>query len=420
MRHGLLDALDHHRVAHAGDAAVAADVGGHALERHDGGRAGVLGDLGLLGVDDVHDHAALEHLGQAGLDPERRFVAHRARLYASGRRRRAEDRARLRRSAVTRVPRSSCMRPAGGRPPLPLWTPRTRRAPSAPAPRHPGSSLLQPEGLDAVLVAAGVARVDAVGERLDRARAARCASARRPASSTSSRGVICASLATSDSVASVIATVVAWRWRASFIARTTSGCGRPALRPDRRACARRSRPSAAERLLRRATRRSRRAGRAASAGGAGSEAKKAIWSVPMTSRRSASTIASIADSTSRARDLARRLLDVDVVGGERRLELVLVEREQRRGRRAAAGRRRPPRRGGGTPRAPSACSSGKPSKPSACEKRTTVERRGVRAARELLGGLEGDLVEVVDDVLRDVLLRAENSSKRAWMYAERV
>ena len=32
--------------------------------------------------------------------------------------------------------------------------------------------------------------------------------------------------------------------------------------------------------------------------------------------------------------------------------------------------------------------------------------RGVRAARELLGGLEGDLVEVVDDVLRDVLLGA--------------
>ena len=27
--------------------------------------AGVLGDLGLLGVDDVHDDAALQHLGQA-------------------------------------------------------------------------------------------------------------------------------------------------------------------------------------------------------------------------------------------------------------------------------------------------------------------------------------------------------------------
>ena len=66
-----LDALDHLRVAHAGDAAVAADVGGHALERHDGAGAGVLGDLGLLGGDDVHDDAALQHLGQAALHGER-------------------------------------------------------------------------------------------------------------------------------------------------------------------------------------------------------------------------------------------------------------------------------------------------------------------------------------------------------------
>ena len=46
-----------------------ADVGGDALERHDRDGAGLLGDAGLLGVDDVHDHAALEHLGQACLDP---------------------------------------------------------------------------------------------------------------------------------------------------------------------------------------------------------------------------------------------------------------------------------------------------------------------------------------------------------------
>ena len=109
-----------------------------------------------------------------------------------------------------------------------------------------------------------------------------------------------------------------------------------------------------------------------------------------------------------ARRLARGLLDVDVVGGDRGLELALVQREQRRragrrravaGLRPAATRRRYSSRAG-------LWSSGKPSKPSACEKRTTVERRGVRAARELLGGLEGDLVQVVDDVLRDVLLGA--------------
>jgi hypothetical protein len=63
-----LDALDHLRVAHAGHAAVAADVGRHTLERHHGAGAGVFGDLGLLGVDDVHDDAALHHLGEATLD----------------------------------------------------------------------------------------------------------------------------------------------------------------------------------------------------------------------------------------------------------------------------------------------------------------------------------------------------------------
>ena len=98
-RHRLLDAADHERVGHAGHAAVAADVRGHALERHDGGGAGVLGDLRLLGVDDVHDDAALEHLGQPGLDPERRFVAHRRPSVRRGGRRSYFSRKALIRSA---------------------------------------------------------------------------------------------------------------------------------------------------------------------------------------------------------------------------------------------------------------------------------------------------------------------------------
>jgi hypothetical protein len=68
---GLHDLDDLGRVGHARHTAGGPDVGGHALERHDGDSAGVLGYLGLLGVDHVHDHATFEHLGQAGLDQQR-------------------------------------------------------------------------------------------------------------------------------------------------------------------------------------------------------------------------------------------------------------------------------------------------------------------------------------------------------------
>jgi len=61
--HGIHDAGDQIEVAHTGDAAVATDVRGDAFERHDGNRAGFLGHDGLFGRDDVHDDAALEHLG---------------------------------------------------------------------------------------------------------------------------------------------------------------------------------------------------------------------------------------------------------------------------------------------------------------------------------------------------------------------
>ena len=76
-RDGLLDLADLVRVGHARDAALATDVGRHALERHHGDGAGVLGDARLLGVGDVHDHPALEHLGEAALDPHRPGFGHR-------------------------------------------------------------------------------------------------------------------------------------------------------------------------------------------------------------------------------------------------------------------------------------------------------------------------------------------------------
>ena len=75
-RHRLLDLPDDLRVGHARDAAVAADVGRNALERHHRDRAGCFGDLRLLGVDDVHDHPAFEHLGEAALDPHRPVFGH--------------------------------------------------------------------------------------------------------------------------------------------------------------------------------------------------------------------------------------------------------------------------------------------------------------------------------------------------------
>ena len=61
---GLLDAPNHLRVAHAGNAAGCPDVRRDALQRHDGTGACGFGDLRLLRRGDVHDDAALEHLGQ--------------------------------------------------------------------------------------------------------------------------------------------------------------------------------------------------------------------------------------------------------------------------------------------------------------------------------------------------------------------
>src|SRR3954454_6417968 len=75
------DLLDLGRIGHAGDAAFRSDVRGDALERHDGDRSGILGDLRRVRGRDVHDHAAFQHLRQAGLHSERSGVAfHRGSL----------------------------------------------------------------------------------------------------------------------------------------------------------------------------------------------------------------------------------------------------------------------------------------------------------------------------------------------------
>src|SRR5665811_638284 len=71
------DPLDHRGIAHPGNAAGGADVRRDALERHDGDGPGVLRDLRVVGRDDVHDDAALEHLGEALLrGPGGRFDGH--------------------------------------------------------------------------------------------------------------------------------------------------------------------------------------------------------------------------------------------------------------------------------------------------------------------------------------------------------
>jgi hypothetical protein len=75
--HRVPDRLDSGRVGHPDHATLGADVGGDAFQGHDRDRAGVLGHLGLFGVGDVHDHPALQHLGEAALHPHRSQLDHR-------------------------------------------------------------------------------------------------------------------------------------------------------------------------------------------------------------------------------------------------------------------------------------------------------------------------------------------------------
>src|SRR4029077_15383653 len=69
-RDGALNFADLAYGRHPGNSPIAPDVRRNPLERHDGRGTGLLGDLCLIRVDDVHDDAALQHLGQPDLDPE--------------------------------------------------------------------------------------------------------------------------------------------------------------------------------------------------------------------------------------------------------------------------------------------------------------------------------------------------------------
>ena len=66
--HRLNDLRDEIGIAHTGDSALRPDISGHAFKCHDGDGAGVLCDAGLLGRHDIHDDAALEHVGQSAFN----------------------------------------------------------------------------------------------------------------------------------------------------------------------------------------------------------------------------------------------------------------------------------------------------------------------------------------------------------------
>jgi len=65
---GIHDFEDEFGIAHASHAALGADIGGDAFERHYGAGTGFFGNPGLFGGDHIHNHAAFKHLSQSLLD----------------------------------------------------------------------------------------------------------------------------------------------------------------------------------------------------------------------------------------------------------------------------------------------------------------------------------------------------------------
>src|SRR5699024_5494724 len=56
------DLCDQFRVTHPHHSPFGANIGRNSFQRHDGHGPGILGDLRLLGSDNVHDHTAGEGL----------------------------------------------------------------------------------------------------------------------------------------------------------------------------------------------------------------------------------------------------------------------------------------------------------------------------------------------------------------------
>src|SRR5579885_3511549 len=68
-RDRLFDLEDQLGVAHTRHATLRANIRRHALQRHHRRGSGLLSNLRMLLVDDIHDDAALEHLRKVAFDP---------------------------------------------------------------------------------------------------------------------------------------------------------------------------------------------------------------------------------------------------------------------------------------------------------------------------------------------------------------
>ncbi|KAB1223359.1 hypothetical protein CJ030_MR2G028954 [Morella rubra] len=81
--HSVLDLLDQLRITHSGHPTLSPNICLHALQCHHGACSRLLSDTGLLRVHHVHDNPTTQHLGQAYLDREWRFLGHLVEGYVT-------------------------------------------------------------------------------------------------------------------------------------------------------------------------------------------------------------------------------------------------------------------------------------------------------------------------------------------------